>query len=110
MKKMILLLLALVLALSACMPPQKDGDGQTDGQTDPENTSGVQTDNQTSPEDSSVNTTEKTPDTQEPTVNPASLYREIDGISGATVTTDAYLRGIKHAYDALAALEGGEGQ
>lgn len=37
-------------------------------------------------------------------------YREIDGISGATVTTDAYLRGIKHAYDALAALEGGEGQ
>ena len=37
-------------------------------------------------------------------------YREIDGISGATVTTDAYLRGIKHAYDALTVLRGGESE
>lgn len=34
-------------------------------------------------------------------------YREIDGISGATITTDAYLDGIKNAYKALAILTGG---
>lgn len=40
-------------------------------------------------------------------------YREIDGISGATITTDGYLSGIKRAYDALAILTaqaGGEAQ
>jgi len=34
-------------------------------------------------------------------------YREIDGISGATKTTNAYLRGIKLCYEALSILEGG---
>ena len=36
-------------------------------------------------------------------------YREIDGISGATITTNAYLKGIKRALDSLAILKGGDG-
>ncbi len=37
-------------------------------------------------------------------------YREIDGISGATTTTNGYLTGIKRAYEALSILNGGDGQ
>lgn len=37
-------------------------------------------------------------------------YKEIDGISGATITTDAYLKGIKRALDSLEKLTGGEAE
>ena len=36
-----------------------------------------------------------------------SNYRDIDGIAGATITTNAYLGGIKNAYKALTILTGG---
>ena len=37
-------------------------------------------------------------------------FREIDGISGSTITTNAYLDAIDAAYQALNSLKGGDGQ
>ncbi len=35
-----------------------------------------------------------------------ATYTEIDGINGATITTDGYIKGVKRAFEALAILEG----
>ena len=37
----------------------------------------------------------------------AENYRDVDAISGATITTDGYLKAIEHAFDSLNILEGG---
>ena len=104
MKRFILILLAVTLLVTSCMPPAKDG-GETNAETDPKDTSSVNTDEQTSPDtqDTEPPVTEKTP------VDPASLYREIDGIKYYDVRAAGARGSTYSADDSEYFIEGVEG-
>ena len=101
MKRIILVLLAMVLLLSACMPPVKENDD-----TDTQTVEGTE-----APGTESTTETEKNmpTETKKPEVDPASLYREIDGIKYYDVRA-AGARGSYHSVnDSEYFIEGVEG-
>ena len=107
MKRIILVLLALVLVLSACASPKKNG-GKTNAKDEPKETSGIHTDGQ--PDGTASDTQETEPQGTEATpVDPSSLYREIDGIKYYDVRAAGAKGSTESEDDSAYFIEGVEG-